>query len=253
MPTELVRLVLVMVVLGYASMSDVRTYEVQDRVWLVLCVFGIPLMLYDVLFGSLPLMSVLVSVLISAGVVSFVYVLYILGIADVFGLADVKGVLALSAVLPTYPFSPPFSLTQLSILGYPQGFFALSALLNAFLLGVGVVAYIVAKNLCAGGSPLRDGQKFFAGFRAPPSELSRGRVELIEVFDEHGRSQPSALHEPDEREMAHLLRLQKRGVVDEVWVAPKVPFMVLLFGGVVACVFVGDLSMALLTLFLSVL
>jgi len=251
MPTELVRLLLVMVALGYASMSDIKTYEVRDRVWLVLCAVGTPLMVYDVLSGSLSSMGVLASVLISAGAVSFVHLLYMLGIADVFGLADVKGVLALSLVLPTYPFNPPLSFSHLSIFGYPREFFGLSVLVNAFLLGIGVVAYIMVKNLCAGSSPLRDGQRFFAGFKVSPSELSSGRLELIEVFDEDGCSQPSAPHEPDEHEMAHLLSLQKRGMLDEVWVAPKVPFMVLLFGGALTCVLVGDLLMALLTVFLS--
>lgn len=253
MPTELVRVALVIAVLAYACVSDLRSYEVQDWVWVVLCALGVPLMGYDVAMGSLTLTTVTVSVVASALVVGLAYALCVLGIADVFGLGDVKGVIALSLVLPTYPIAPLVPLTHLSLLGYPPSFFALSALFNAFLLGFAVVAYVVVKNAVAGRAPWREGARFFAGFPIPPRKLENARVELIEMFDPDGSTQPSIPHEPDEQEMKLILKLHDAGRLQEVWVSPKIPFMVLLLGGVLTSLSVGDVFVALLTVILSVL
>ena len=253
MSTELARIALVIAVFAYASMSDLKTYEVQDRVWVALCGLGAPLVMYDVLGGSLALPAVILSVLASALVVGFVYVLCVLGIADVFGLADVKGVVALSLVLPTYPITPLAPLTHLSLLGYPWDFFALSALFNAFLLGFLVVAYIVARNLIEGRTPWSEGGRFFMGFAVPPHKLEGARVELLETFDSDGSSHPSPPYEPDEQETRLMLKLHEKGRLDKVWVSPKVPFMVLLLGGMLTSLVVGDLLVFLLSLMLSVM
>ncbi|MHC1592825.1 MAG: A24 family peptidase C-terminal domain-containing protein, partial [Methermicoccaceae archaeon] len=110
-----------------------------------------------------------------------------------------------------------------------------------------------ARNLVGGRTPWGEGGRFFTGFGISPLELEGARVELLETFDSDGSSRPCPPYEPDRQEMGLILKLHEEGRLDRVWVSPKVPFMVLLLGGMFVSLGVGDLLVFLLSLMLSVM
>lgn len=256
-------------ILLYAIWTDLTSRRVANEVWLVTLVIGLILIAYDFFFGDPPFFWLLGAPF----VMIFAYSLWRLRL--LFGGADAKCVIAFAVLCP---FPPAIVTTAGDV--YPHLVAltpaAVTMFTNAVLLTIAVPLFYFIVNLVRGRfHPLA----MFLGTRMALARVAEEPVWVMEWVEpapgadhEEGPTleetsedpdlTPEGLPKIDDDEVQgatiglryfptragdyarNLARLQALGV-DEVWVTPKIPFMVpLLLGWLVAWTF-GDLLMSL--------
>lgn len=228
----------------YSCYSDIKTRRVSDYVWLAMLAGGAFFILYDLSKLGSPY---LLRLFISAGLM-FVFLYLYSHISALFriremGGADQKLLLVLSIIFPVYP---TFQVVNLVFpLSMPMNFFAFSvlgdALVAAMMLPVGFAVY----NLTKMGMHIDKPPYIFLGYKTRISELVGKRVWICQDFEEiNGKIKTLYTRsgiEINEKTLAKFEKLLEKGLIkDEVWVTPKVPFMIPLTTGFFIAVFFGD-------------
>ena len=173
--------------------------------------------------------------------------LYQLGLLH--GGADTKGLIALTLLVPVYPDVSPFPLIvlDLRVRDAIQALFPFSLVLlvNAAVLFVAVPLFNLIRNSARGTLELP--QALF-GRRVPIDRIPE-HVWLMERITDRGEHVLVLFPKRGRDLAAEATKLRDAGVRD-VWVQPKVPFMVPLFFGFLLAFFVGNLLLGLLVVVL---
>jgi preflagellin peptidase FlaK len=131
---ELLRVIVAGATLLLASYYDLKSREVDDKLWLFFAVVGVPLNVYCTLQRPELLVQELASIVVGCGLG---YAFFYLGL---FGGADAKALICLSLTIPLYPVElNPNMVTSI--------FFPFSVLSNAALLSAVLVLPIFIRNL----------------------------------------------------------------------------------------------------------
>ena len=245
---DAVRILLSLVMLGYASWVDIKTREIYDLVWLVFGGLGLILALYEIYAGSLSLAGFVMTVLFSA-VMSMA-----LGYLGLFGGADVGAFIALSILHPI----PPRGLEPL--LGVVSVIYPLTLFSNSALSGASFALVLLGRNLLmkVSGNSLFDDlgsdsllKKFIVmvsgakikidSVRGPPFQYP------LEIVDESSERRLILMPDiqDDEAALEVFRRLRETGV-GEVWVSNTLPFLVFISIGYVVTILLGDIALSIL-------
>jgi len=171
---DLLRLV-VLPVLAWTAVRDVRTRRVPNVVWYPLAALGIVLLAWELLghvppetvFDRLYLIRVGVSICL---VVPLSYLFWRLG---GFGGADAKALMVFAILLPTFP-SYTLAGTEFPLATTRLGVFSMTVLTNTVIVGLAYPLFLAARNLA-------DGE-----FEFPISFVGR-RVSVSSLSTAHGR------------------------------------------------------------------
>ncbi|MDI9608984.1 MAG: prepilin peptidase [Candidatus Verstraetearchaeota archaeon] len=207
--------------LAFASYQDIKTREIDDRVWLVGGIIGAVLTLYEAatVHGYLHLLAAF-SVALTAALGFGVYYL------GLYGGADAKALLAIAVAFPISPVSRISPFFPMTVLG------------NSLLMSVLLVPACLILNMAwvLSGRALFDGVRasrvrkliaLLTGFRVRPSTAMKVHFNLIEVPDQNGGvtlTLFSRVSEDDE--VKHIAK--GRG---HVWVTPAIPMIVFFLAG----------------------
>jgi len=226
-PLDLARLSLGAAVLAFASYTDWRWRRAPNVLWVVTACVGAVLVAMQFLGGSVPVQApkYLVVAAIFAGMT---FGLYRVGLLA--GGADAKALMALAVLAPfpvelgALPLWPSLLPTPFAILG------------NALLAFLVVPLGLLARNLTRGhvAWPFS-----FLAVRIPLDEARRKHVWPMEYMQD-GQVKRMLMPSRFEWEDEDWEALAAAGRT-EVWVTPKVPFMVPLLVGFVSAFLLGDL------------
>lgn len=230
--TELLRLCIGFIMLGYGSYSDVKTREVSDVVWLIMCVSGVFFACIGLFMDSLSFFQLFKSLLVGA---IFAFLLYTFN----FGGADVKAIISLSLLFPSYPFFSLFHL-RLPLMGVPPvDIFVLSTLTNALLIAISApFALVLYNSFRRNFSPL-----MFIGWKVRISDLRRKKnYKLMHEIKEVSGKEKYVWGgvEPTEEVLSSLEELEQDKKIEGVWITPELPFILYLTAGFFIAVFYGD-------------
>jgi len=254
---ELARVLVCVVFLVYASISDYRKREVSNMVWVWFAPLGFALTITQLMFfESTRLLQMYgLSVFVT---LCFALLLFYVG---AFGGADAKGLICLALTLPVYPerlFQPFFpEASPFSVL------FPLLVFFNAVLIAALSVFYVIARNV---SWKLLTGHKLFEGFEEEPAFkklltiLSGYKIRLdkleekkflypLEDFEENkdlGVLRRKLLVFPQDEKREEILgRIVKFAGSEKseryVWATPGLPMMIYIFSGFLVALFFGDL------------
>ncbi|MEM2428908.1 MAG: prepilin peptidase [Nitrososphaerales archaeon] len=222
------RILLCLIMLTYASYSDLKNREVADKLWIIFSTIGIITLIYEFVFESM-LFSKFLSIIISIGITSIIAIgLYYGGF---YGGADAKALISLSFLLPIY--QPPYSL-------YP--FSPIITFTNSILLTLALPIYYLIKNL----TRIIRGKKIFQGFESErlwkkflvcllgyklnTNERKRFYFALEEVKNGKRKFKIS------------LLRANEDYLRDSgVWATPAIPLIFYITIGFIIMLVIGDL------------
>jgi preflagellin peptidase FlaK len=227
----------------YSCYSDIKTRRVSDKVWMIMLAGVIFFVLFDYFtYGLIYIPRLLISA-------SLTYAfLYLLDIISTFlhfrmlGGADAKLLLILSIIFPVYPTLQdhvfPFHI--------PLNFFAFSVLGDSIILAMIIPIGFALYNLKKMGLHVDNPVYIFLGYKTKISELVVKHIWISQDFEEINgkiniRYKRGGI-EVDDKIIAKLKKLVDKGLIkDEVWVTPKVPFMIPLTVGFFVAIFYGDL------------
>lgn len=246
---------LTVIMLTYASISDLREREVSNRVWLVYGPLGVALTsVRIILFPSLFLISIFSIILLSL----FSLTIFYLGL---FGGADAKALICISLANPVFPqtissFFPSF-----------HPFLTLAVFYNGYLFSLVMVFHAVIKNILwkLQGKPL---------FKAFEKEKRATKILMIlsgyktSLRDLENNVALYPIEQPDERDAGRRIRLftsaenERRRLIENlkivqanevngVWVSWGLPMLVFFFSAYLILIFLGDPMVSIIRLFIK--
>ncbi|MGC8936800.1 MAG: A24 family peptidase C-terminal domain-containing protein [Candidatus Methanomethylicaceae archaeon] len=257
------KILLVGAALLAASIQDVKTREVSDKIWGAAMPIGAALTVLEVLSKpGYPYMLALLSASFSVALAFGIYY------ARLYGGADAK---ALAAIAVTMPL-PPYGYLNAS------PFFPLTVLGNGILLSLSLILVCLAWNTWSylrgaelfSGMSVKGWEKAVAlliGIRVRPSTAESVHFNLMERAKEDGTKGFRFIHkledeleeeadlqreakaprrdEDDEREGSELEGISEEVKTPEnynyVWVTPSIPMIVFLLAGYILYFLAGDL------------
>src|SRR6266699_4094798 len=237
-----------------ASLSDLKTREISNTLWLVYGTGAAMVFALRIIFAP----DVLPILAVSAG--ATILVAFLLFQVSVMCGADSKALMCLGLALPVSPsFFAPF--WQPHFVFYP---FPIATLVNSFLLSIGSAVFLLARNLvqrASAGRGLFQGferesilrkvlvmlTSYKTSFNSLQSKVYLYPAEEVSVVDSKPVRQfhlvASAAEERDKL-VSGLESYKEQGMFsDGVWVTPGLPHLVFLTASLLVTLVVGDLMM----------
>ena len=228
------RLIIGTIILFYASYTDMKTRQASNLLWIILGIVGSILILIQYLTNNIENLYYLLFIPIMIGLY---YLMYQLGL--LFGGADAKALMALAVLVP---FPLAFSMVPLyeSILPTSWVVFANSVILFLFIpLGLFFFNVLIKRSI---GFPY-----VFLGYQMPVEQAKKKFVWPLEKIVEGKRKfvyYPSTFDDPK------IWKQFEEQNIKDVWVTPKIPFMIPLLAGFICTFFIGDILVGIMQIFL---
>lgn len=243
---NITRLIAGVILLGYASYTDIKTRRASNKLWLIMGVIGAVLLIYQMylymeydteMFEIMKIYLVFIPFMIG-----LVYVLFQLRL--IFGGADAKALMALAVLLPFpslewiptgsgLPNLPLFESIVDNNLPYCWGAF-INALFIFLFIPIALLIYnILKKNIAF--------PHVFLGYKISIKKAKEEFVWPMEQIKEDGEKK--FVYMPKEFDAEEELNKFENKGYKEVWVTPKIPFMIpLLIGYITVFIFGSFLS-----------
>jgi len=214
-----------LVMLSFASYADLKTRTVSNKVWLLMGGLGILLLVvqyFTIGFEMVQLVGIPIMILLA-------YLLFKVGI--IFGGADAKALMALSFLVPFWPELNEFFPLCRSILPFPWVIFSNSIILFVFIPFILLFINAYRRDL--------EFPYCLVGYKMTIDDAKRGFFWPLERIKENGRRGFvwNPMDDEIENEFDKLEKIGKK----EIWVTPKIPFMIPLLIGFILSFTLGDL------------
>jgi len=256
------RITMSLMFLGYASWSDIKTREVDNKVWLLYAPLGLIFTLIegflyrDYNYWLLTGTSVAVTCILAIA-------LFYLG---AFGGADAKALMCLALALPIHPES----IWNIQIASFHR-LFPITVFTNSVLLAALSIIYMLLRNFVwklKKDSNLFEGLEketlwkkiltIICGYKASIEKLKEKDYyyPLEDVKENEKNIKRFIVIFPSDEEREKILaRLEYyigKGIINEyVWASPGLPMLVFVTLGFIAALFLGDLVWLLVNSFFS--
>jgi archaeal preflagellin peptidase FlaK len=222
---DITRLLVGIFILGYASYTDIKTRHASNMNWFIMGLFGVVLLLLQYITVGIENPMILIFIPIMIGLVYLFFQLRL-----IFGGADAKALMAIAILLPLQPSINQFPLLGQSYMPAAWTVFSNSVILFMFI-PLGLLFYNILKRniklphvLLGYKMQIKDAREKFVW---PLEKIVDGKTKFSYMpkdFD--------AAEEYDE--------FEKEGIKD-IWVTPKIPFMIPLLGGFIFTFVFGDM------------
>lgn len=228
----MLKLLFAVALLGYASWQDLKTREIEEKVWLVMGIVGVATTAYDAsvandvhIFANM--------LLVASGATILMVLLYRLGL---FGFADVEALVALSTLFP---------FRQGMIVPFPLSVFNNAVLITAFLPMVIFIRNLTRRPDFSGvhDRMYKKIMLLFLGYKIPLTSLDENIFPLI-------WGGKVRLFVPLEYDFSDYLKKAEEEGLREVWVTPGIPFILSITLGFFLAYFWGDAILKLVFLLL---
>ncbi|MEM1666498.1 MAG: prepilin peptidase [Nitrososphaerota archaeon] len=224
---DTLRIVLILVMMCYASYSDLRFREVSDKLWVVFGSIGALITAYDLVTTGLPSYTFLclISIGVSAAISFGLYY------ARLYGGADAKALTVISVIMPIY--WPTAAI---------HPFTAIYSLMNGLLISAALPISFAVYNLIR----ILKGDKIFEGLEYEP--ISRkALVCFIGTLCDDAKAKKfwmpmEGVFDGKRRFTFNIfVDIEPQVDRDRAWLTPGVPLLVFITGGFVVSVFYGDI------------
>jgi preflagellin peptidase FlaK len=229
---DLTRFVIGILVLSYASYTDIKTRKASNKLWVIMGLFGIILLIIQYLTIGINDIFYIVFIPI---MIFFMYILFQLRL--IFGGADAKAIMALAILTPLKPSIFGFPLLT-SIMPFSWIIFSNSVVLFLILPFSLFIYNIYKKNI--------EVPYCFLGYRMKIEDAKERYVWPLEKIV-NGKRKFSYM--PKNFNIGDELKVFEKKHVSEIWVTPKVPFMIPLLAGFISSFILGDVLFYLINIF----
>lgn len=231
--------------LSVGAHYDLRTREVDDRLWIIFSGAGLVLYAWEYISGTtIDVQMVLISISLTAAIA---IALYRYGF---FGGADAKALVAISVILPTYHPLMSFYLHPIT---------AITVMTNAVLFALAVPLYNALNNL----AKVVRGERIFDGFEEEPkwrkvlacfvgilsNKHKIRHRSVIEFSAGEGKKRFSfGLNYGDDgcRCSSDRFSYSEASADGPIWLSQNLPFLAFILAGFLATMLFGDMLLRVL-------
>lgn len=228
---DILRLIIGVIILSYASFTDVKTRRASNYLWLIMgSIGGILLAIQYFTIGFEDKTFYLIFIPIMIGLV---YVLFQMRL--IFGGADAKALMALAILLPLQPSINQFPIWGESFMPAPWSIFSNSIILFLFI-PLSLIIFNLAK---------RD-IKFPYMFLGYKMNVDIAREKFVWPLEKIVDGNRKFSYMPKNFDVEEEIDEFKKYGFNEMWVTPKVPFMIPLLAGFICTFILGDILYSLM-------
>ncbi|UCF11940.1 MAG: prepilin peptidase [Thermoplasmatales archaeon] len=231
---NIIRLVVGVIILSYASYTDIKTRRAANMLWILMGSIGA--ILLAIQYFTTGFDNILYLVFIPIMIV-FMYVLFRLKL--IFGGADAKAIMALAILVPLEPAILDFPLWKESIMPFSWIIFS-NAVILFILIPLSLLIYnIIKRNVkfpyCVLGYKMSIGTAK-QSFVWPLEKIKNGKRRFSYI--------------PKEFDADEGFKVFEDKGIKEIWVTPKIPFMIPLLAGFLVSFILGDILSHIMQFFI---
>ena len=229
---DVIRLVVGIAILSYASYTDIKTRRASNILWLVMGSIGGILLLvqYFTIGFNNPYYLLFIPIMIG-----LVYALFQLRL--IFGGADAKALMALSILVPLPPIINSIPLWKNSIMPAPWIIFSNSVILFLFIPLSLLIFNAVKRNI--------EFPYCLLGYKMTIEKAKEKFVWPLEKIKDGKRK---FMYMPKDFDVEKELEEFEKIGIKEIWATPKIPFMIPLLIGFIVSFILGDILFNLIGL-----
>jgi preflagellin peptidase FlaK len=231
---DIIRLVVGVIILTYASYTDIKIRKAANMLWVVMGSIGVILLAIQYLTIGFDNILYLAFIPI---MIMFMYVLFRLKL--IFGGADAKAIMALAILVPLEPAILDFPLWTDSVMPFSWIIFS-NAIILFILIPLSLLMYNIIKRSV-------EFPYCVLGYKTSIEKAKQSFVWPLERI-KNGKRKFSYM--PKEFNADEELKVFEDEGIKEIWVTPKVPFMIPLFAGFLASFFLGDILSHIMQFFI---
>ena len=230
---DIIRFAVGVVILGYACYTDIKTRMASNILWITMGVIGAILIVVQYLTAGIDNILPLIFIPI---LIAIVYVLFYIGL--IFGGADAKAIMALTILIPFWPSIYGFPKAP-SVMPFPWAVFS-----NSIILFLLIPPAFLIFNATKGNIEF---PYALIGYKMSTDKAKKKFVWPLERIKDGKRK---IMFMPEEFDAIKYIEELENAGRKEIWVTPKIPFMIpLLLGFILAYIF-GDILFAIVSLVL---
>ena len=230
---DTIRLITGITILFYASYTDIKTRRASNILWILMGIIGTILLVIQFFTTGFENLYYLLSIPLMIGLV---YALYQLRL--IFGGADAKALMAISILVPIEPAIGQIPLWKGGIMPFSWSIFFNSLIIFLFIPISIFIFNITKKNI-----------HFPYSFLGYKMNVQKAKEKFVWPLEKLVDGKRKFMYMPKDFDAQEELAEFEKNNITEIWVTPKIPFMVpLTFGFIFAFIF-GDILFYLLNLF----
>ena len=233
---DILRLIIGVTILSYASITDIKTRRASNYNWLIMGILGLIILVIQLFLMSPEQLELNKFYLIFIPImIGLVYLFFQLRL--IFGGADAKALMAIAVLVPFQPQIQSMPLWGSSIMPASWQVFSNSIIVFLFI-PISLLIYNLAKRNI----------KFPYIFLGYKMKIKKAREKFVWPLEKIVDGKTKFSYMPKEFDADEELDEFEKLGIDEIWVTPKIPFMIpLLFGFIITFVF-GDILFYLMRL-----
>jgi preflagellin peptidase FlaK len=232
---DITRLIVGITILGYASYTDIKTRRASNILWLIIGSIGALLLIvqyFTIGFGNQTNYLIFIPIMIG-----LVYVLFQLRL--IFGGADAKALMAIAILVPFQPVISQFPLWGKSLMPASWFIFSNSVILFLFI-PLSLLIYNASKRVI----------KFPYSLLGYKINISKAREKFVWPLEKIVDGKRKFAYMPKEFDIENELNEFEKLGITEIWVTPKIPFMIPLLAGFICAFILGDILFYIMNLFM---
>ena len=229
-----IRLIVGLMVLSYASYTDIKTRRASNILWIILAIVGAILIAIQYFDPGFENIYILIFIPIMIGLV---YLLFQLGL--IFGGADAKALMAIAILVPTQP-----QIYQIPIWGQSYMPAAWTIFSNSVILFLAIPIGMFIYNI------FKRNIKFpycLIGYRM---KITKAREKFVWPLEKLVDGKRKFAYMPKAYDSAEEFDEFEKNGITEIWVTPKIPFMIPLLVGFIFTFILGDILATFMQLFI---
>jgi archaeal preflagellin peptidase FlaK len=235
---DIIRLVVGIAILSYASYTDIKTRRASNMLWVIMGVAGGILLIiqyFTIGFGDKTMFLIFIPIMI-------VLVYFLFQLRLIFGGADAKALMALSILVPLPPIINNIPLWKNSIMPAPWVIFSNSVILFLFI-PLSLLIFNVAKR----------NPEFPFCLLGYKMSVAKAKEKFVWPLEKLKDGKRKFMYMPKDFDTEKELEEFERRGIKEIWVTPKIPFMIPLLAGFIASFILGDILFYLINAIRSIL
>jgi preflagellin peptidase FlaK len=232
---NIIRLITGAILLTYASYTDVKTRRAANRLWIIMAIIGAVLLLIQYLDGGFPNIWYLVFIPI---MIALMYLFF--QIRLLFGGADAKALMALAILVPIQPTMLGEQLPLWKSFMPGSWIIFANATILFLLIPLSLLVYNIGKR----------NVKFPHSLLGYVITVEKAKQKFVWPLEKIKDGKRRLMYMPKNFDIdEELAEFEKQGIT-EIWVTPKIPFMIPLLIGFLVSFFLGDLLLQLVRVLL---
>jgi len=226
-----IRLIIGIILLAYASYTDIKTRRAPNILWVIMAIVGVVLLIIQYIEGGYPNIWYLIFIPAMIGLMYLFFQMRLL-----FGGADAKALMALAILVPIQPLIGAFPL-WISFLPGSWIIFA-NATILFLLIPLSLLIYNLGKRTL----------KFPHSLLGYVISVKKAKQKFVWPLEKIKDGKRKLMYMPKNFDInEELAEFEKLGIT-EIWVTPKIPFMIPLLAGFLTSFILGDILLQIVRL-----